>query len=368
MAVVLFLVAVLIGPLDEVPAFDSGDYWLRALLTAASLVGSFFIWDYVSALASFFAFSVLAPAADMLDRMPAWHNVLPLAGALAAATLLPMLVAALRGRLYREMELLPSYARVQAERLSLQAELSAAREAQLRLLPASVPAVAGLTLAASCTPAREVGGDFYDFIHLDDGSLTVIVAEGGNDGLASALAIALAKGFLLFEANACRDVHHTLARLERALGENLQRTKGRTAIALLLVNPMERTIGIARAGAFPRILTLTSAGVTRDASLLEDASDGIARGMLTLEAGDSVLVYTDGLARLAEQRHQGEVDSLLRRAAGFSSATSATAIHDLVLGTILPKDRRALADLSDDITAVVLSFSAAAAVDREEVA
>ena len=272
------------------------------------------------------------------------------------------------GGLYAEKELLPNYARVQAERLSLQAELSAAREAQLRLLPATLPDVAGLTLAASCTPAREVGGDFYDFIQLDDGCICVIVAEGGNDGLASALTIALAKGFLLFEANACRDVHHTLARLERALGENLHRSSGRTAIALLLVNPMERTVSIARAGSFPRILVLTSEGITRQASLLEDAADGIARGSLAMDIGDSVLIYTDGLARVAEQRHQGEVDSLLRRAAGSSPASSASAIHELLLGSILPKDRRAPADLIDDITAVVITFNGVAVLGREEVA
>ncbi|NWF85545.1 MAG: hypothetical protein HXY18_17150 [Bryobacteraceae bacterium] len=214
----LLLTAFSMGGWSEPHTPDAPDFWLRALLAALPLAAAFFIWDYLASLVAFTTVALLAPLADMLDRMPAWREVLPTAGGLAAVTLVPMLIAAIRGRLYTEKELLPRYARVQAERLALQAELSAAREAQLRLLPSSLPSVPGLSLAASCTPAREVGGDFYDFIEMEDGSLCVIVAEGGNDGLASALTIALAKGYLLFEAEGCRDVHQTLAGLERALG------------------------------------------------------------------------------------------------------------------------------------------------------
>lgn len=365
---VLLLTAFSMGAWGEPHTPDSLDFWLRALLAALSLVAAFFIWDYLASLVAFTTVALLAPLADMLDRMPAWREVLPVAGVLAAATLVPMLVAAIRGRLYTEKELLPRYARVQAERLALQAELTAAREAQLRLLPSSLPAVPGLSLAASCTPAREVGGDFYDFIELEDGCLCVIVAEGGNDGLASALTIALAKGYLLFEAEGCRDVHQVLAGLERALGENLQRPGARTAIALLLVNPVDLSAAIARSGDFPRILMLSSNGAVREASLLEDTSDGIARGSLRLEADDSILVYTDGLARLAEQRRQGGVDEILRRSAGFAALSGAAAIHESVLGAILARERWAQADLTDDITAVVVSFTGDAMASRQEVA
>ncbi len=364
----LLLTAMLIGVWNEPHTPDSPDFWLRSLLAALALSASFFIWDFLSALVALASLSVLAPLADMLDRMPAWHQVLPVAGALAAATLLPMLIAALRGQFYTEKELLPRYARVQAERLALQAELSAAREAQLRLLPSALPEAPGLSLAASCTPAREVGGDFYDFIELEDGCLGIVVAEGGNDGLASALTIALAKGFLLFEAGGCRDVHQTLAGLERALGENLQRPGSRTAIALLLVNPREGSVDIARAGDFPRVLALAAGGAAAEASLLEDASDGIARGVLRLRRGDSVLIYTDGLARLAEQRRQGGVDEILRRNAGFSAQSTAAAIHDALLGAILPRDRKSSSDFADDITAVVVCFTGETASTRQEVA
>lgn len=368
MFLVLFLTALLIGAMDEPSAPDAPDYWLRGAVTALALVASFFLWDYLAALVAWTTLSLLAPFADMLERMPAWHAALPFAVGVATITFLPMLAAAFRGRLYEEKELLPRYARVQAERLSLQAELSAAREAQLRLLPASLPQIPGLSLAASCTPAREVGGDFYDFLVLEDGCLGIIVAEGGNDGLASALTIALAKGFLLFESAAFRDVAKTLYDLENALGENLQRTGGRTAIALLLVNPSDRSVSIARAGTFPRILALDPSGSTREATLLEDAASGIARGSLSIHDAGSLLIFTDGLARLAEQRHQGDIESLLRRATAFSAASTATTIHDTLLDALLTRDRKVPHDLADDITAVVVTFDSAAAGAREEVA
>lgn len=364
----LLLLAVSLGPVDEGHRPDAADFWLRSGLMAAALVGTFFLWDFVAAVSACTFVGLLAPMADMLERMPAWQTYLPVAGAQAAVTLLPMLYAALRGKACKEEELLPHYARVQAERLALQAELSAAREAQLRLLPAAPPETAGISLAASCFPAREVAGDFYDFIELDDGGLGVIVAEGGSDGVASALTIALAKGFLMFESGACRDVHRTLGELERVLGENLQRESGRTAIALLVLDPARRHVAMARVGEFPRIIALNAAGVTRDASLLRDTDDGIARGSLTLSAGDSLLVFTDGLARLADQRGHGEVEKILRRAAGFRGRSTASAIHETILSALLPKDRRAPADLADDITSVVISFQDAAAADRQEVA
>ncbi len=364
---VLLLLAVLLGAVDESNRTDMADFRLRSGLMAAAVVGTFFLWDFVAAVSACTFVGLLAPMADMLDRMPAWQAYVPVAGVHAAVTLLPMLYAALRGKACKEEELLPHYARVQAERLALQAELAAAREAQLRLLPAAPPDAAGITLAASCIPAREVAGDFYDFIELEDGSLGVIVAEGGNDGLASALTIALAKGFLMFESGSCRDVHQTLAELERVLGENLKRNTGRTAIALLILDPARRQVTMARAGEFPRIIALNAAGVTREASLLRDAEDGIARGSLKLSAGDSLLVFTDGLARLAEQRGHGEVEQILRVAAGFSGKSTASAIHEAILSALLPKDRRAPADVADDITSVVISFQDTAA-ERQEVA
>lgn len=364
----LLLTAALIGPVDESYRVDSGDFWFRSALMAATLVGTFFLWDFVAAVSACTFVGLLAPMADMLDRMPAWHAYVPLAIGQAAVTLLPMLYAALRGKPCKEEELLPHYARVQAERLALQAELAAAREAQLRLLPTALPETPGVSLAASCIPAREVAGDFYDFIEMGDGNLGVIVAEGGNDGLASALTIALAKGFLMFESGSGQDVHRTLAELEKVLGDNLQRESGRTAIALLVVDPTQRHVTMARVGEFPRIIALNSSGATRDASLLLDAADGIVRGSLRLNPGDSLLIFTDGLARLAAQRDQGEIEQILRRAAGFSGVSSAAAIHETLLAALLPKDRRAPADIADDITAVVISFQDLAAVDRQEVA
>jgi hypothetical protein len=125
---------------------------------------------------------------------------------------------------------------------------------------------------------------------------------------------------------------------------------------------------MARVGDFPRIIALNASGVTRDANLLKDAAEGIARGSLTLSVGDSLLVFTDGLARLAEERGEGEVERILRRAAGFSGASTAPAIHEAILAALLPKDRKAPVDIADDITSVVISFQDAAASGRQEVA
>src|SRR5207248_10259744 len=116
----------------------------------------------------------------------------------------------LRGREYRDEEVRPLYARHIAERQLLEAEMAAAREAQLHLLPKSVPNIAGLSISAACIPARIVGGDFYDFFPLANNRLGVFIAEGSNRGVGSALNIALAKGFLMHTVRRNLSPHEVL--------------------------------------------------------------------------------------------------------------------------------------------------------------
>ncbi|HMY74550.1 MAG TPA: hypothetical protein PLQ88_22210, partial [Blastocatellia bacterium] len=99
-----------------------------------------------------------------------------------------------KGKVYAEEEVRPIYAGLLAERLSMQAEVSAASQAQQRLMPVSLPHSKYFSIAAKCLPAYEVGGDFYDVFELEPGKIGLLIAEGGGRGLGSALSIAFAKG------------------------------------------------------------------------------------------------------------------------------------------------------------------------------
>ena len=77
-----------------------------------------------------------------------------------------------------------------AEREGLQRELSIARDVQQRLLPQTFPKVAGLECFALCRPAREVGGDYYDFLELPDQVLGVAIGDVAGKGIPASLLMA----------------------------------------------------------------------------------------------------------------------------------------------------------------------------------
>ena len=86
---------------------------------------------------------------------------------------------------------------VQREKQRLDDELRIAREIQKSLLPVRPPAIPGLALADLCEPAREVGGDYYDFFELGPRRLGVLVADVSGKGTSAALYMAELKGLML---------------------------------------------------------------------------------------------------------------------------------------------------------------------------
>jgi len=86
------------------------------------------------------------------------------------------------------------FTRVSREQARTAAELSAAREIQQRLVPASLPALAGYRLEAAYMPAQEVGGDFYQVLEQPDGCTLIVVGDVSGKGLKAAMTGALAIG------------------------------------------------------------------------------------------------------------------------------------------------------------------------------
>lgn len=161
------------------------------------------------ALLAFLQFDLLAAvialgtpllASEILSRIGQPASAIHESGLVAltgvVVVVLTMIYLSRKGRLVSDAEVRPLYARNLSARLSMQAEVRAAREAQLRLLPDQLPRLSGVTMAAVCRPAREVGGDFYDIYQLDEDRVAIVFADGGGNGLGSALSIAFATGYL----------------------------------------------------------------------------------------------------------------------------------------------------------------------------
>jgi sigma-B regulation protein RsbU (phosphoserine phosphatase) len=195
--------------------------------------------------------------------------------------------------------------------MSLQAEVLAAREAQLRLLPQAAPELSGIQFAACCLPARGVGGDFYDFFRLDPHRVGIFIAQGGDQGLASALCIALAKGVLMHASLQPHSPTQIVLELEAALRELLEGGSGnKISFAYGVMDTRRNSLSYARIGGSPRfVLHRDSAGpastqlerVVQLPGRLKTAPplhEGSAHG----NAGDLLIFYTAGVTSLRLRR------------------------------------------------------------------
>ncbi|HEV2706867.1 MAG TPA: SpoIIE family protein phosphatase [Pyrinomonadaceae bacterium] len=226
---------------------------LMAAVRTALLLFLFFTFDLLTAMVGSLAPSLFLNALYYIAQPPA---SIQRAGYFAAGIGLVSLAGAvfylLRGREYSEDEVRPLYARYLAERQRLEAEVSAAREAQVRLLPQTLPEVPGLSLAAACHPSRVVGGDFYDLFTLGERRLSIFVAEGSNHGLGAALTIAFAKGFLMPRIAADHTPAEIVCSLQERLAPMLEENQ-EMALVYAVFDAPTRTLTYARAGHYPQV-------------------------------------------------------------------------------------------------------------------
>jgi len=101
----------------------------------------------------------------------------------------------LRGEMYKLVSLYDI--RIELERERLSQELEIARQLQLRLLPGTNPEIPGYIIQGFCLPAKEVGGDYYDFIELADNKIGIVIADVSGKGLPAAIYMTFTKGIFI---------------------------------------------------------------------------------------------------------------------------------------------------------------------------
>lgn len=332
--------------------------WIESCAAAAAVLLAFYTFDYLAAVTAAAGLNLLLQIAALMATAPYWRERLDTVALTAAALALPAASAAWLGRRYSDEQVRPAHARRLAERLSMEAELAAARQAQRMLLPAAAPELPGLAIAAVCRAAQEVGGDFYDFYFRPDGSLCVVVAEGGSDGLASAMTIALAKGFLMHENAAGARVEEALLRLEKEIGGVLHRRGEKIGFGMALLDPARGSLEMARAGSWPRIFIRRRHQLAFEPALpVWTAGVALDVYRTKLEPGDAVLICTDGMFRLAREGEALPPERILHSLPSEELPELQPWLENALaaLGA-----RPAGAALEDDLTAVLLCLRPAA--------
>ncbi len=177
-------------------------------------------------------------------------------------------------------------------------ELRLARAIQDRLLPAGPPAVEGVELAGLSLPAREIGGDYYDYIVLDGGLVGITVADVSGKGTPAALLMSTFRASLRSQDLAQLGPAEVLGRVNRFIHSSVDPGKFITAF-LCLFNPATGELRYANAGHDPPLL------LQKDGTIVPLTGGGLILGMLPQivyeEARadvppDSLLaIFTDGV-------------------------------------------------------------------------
>jgi serine phosphatase RsbU (regulator of sigma subunit)/anti-sigma regulatory factor (Ser/Thr protein kinase) len=239
----------------------------------------------------------------------------------------------------------------------LEQELRVARVVQQTLLPKELPDLAGWQVAAYWQPAQAVSGDFYDFINLPDGNLGIVEADVTGKGVPAALVMASARGILRVAAEQDpASPGKVLAHVNELLCPDIPPSMFVTCLYGVL-NPHTGRFVFANAG------HNLPAKCTVDA-VVELRATGMPLGLLpgmtydeyegTLELGESILIYSDGLVEA--HNPQGEMFGFPRlRTMACGLGSGAELIEHL---------RGALADFTgpgweqeDDVTFVTLERS-----------
>ncbi len=245
------------------------------------------------------------------------------------------------------------------EKERMEEELSIARDLQTSMLPATCPKIAGFELAAVSTQAREVGGDFFDFIDMGKDRIGLVIGDVTGKSVSGALVM-----------SASRSVFRMLSELELPIGEIMMRANRRikndvtggmfVALLYAVLDPQDQYLGLCSAGQTQPIHFSSKTG---EAILVETEGDTFPLGILEdsqyeetkiqLTPGDKIVFYTDGIVEaMNEQEEMFGFDRLLEVVQGAKSMTA-----ESLLKEILDKVSEFVGGAAqhDDLTVIVVS-------------
>ncbi len=183
------------------------------------------------------------------------------------------------------------------ERARIEQEMSSAHYIQKSLLPERTPSIPGWQLKAAYRPAREVGGDLYDFLELPDGRLGIVIGDANGKGVPSALIMATTCAMLRAAAPGKASPGQVLGLVNNLLQEHIPRGTFATCFYAIL-DPGSGRLSFANAGHNIPLLS-------RNGDILDLRERGMPLGLMPsqnyteqevrLSEKDCVLFYTDGL-------------------------------------------------------------------------
>lgn len=251
-------------------------------------------------------------------------------------------IAVERSRLFEELQ-----RRKQREIDTMKRELQIAHDMQMALLPDRPPEVEGIELAGICEPSREVGGDYYNYIRMDDKRVAIVISDVSGKGMQAATIAMRFNEMLRYESSETDDPVEILKRLDRSLlgriPENMFITAG-----IAVVDTEKKSLMIASA-ANPEIYHYSSEKrevqplrvIGFPLGIMEEPEEEepFKSREIPLNPGDAVVLTSDGVEEARDP--EGEFYGGERLA-------------DVILGSC--REEKSAEDIRDDIREDVRNF------------
>lgn len=244
-------------------------------------------------------------------------------------------------------------------------EMEIARQVQARLFPQELPAIRGLEYTGACVQARQVGGDYYDFLELRPGRLALVLADIAGKGVSGALLMANLQANLRSQyALAIDDLPRLLVSVNRLFFRNTDDS----SYATLFFGDYDsatRKLRYANCGHLPPLLLRASRRAPAQAEKAPRAewlpSTCTVLGMFAdwrceiaevqMAPGDILVLYTDGITEAANEAGEEFGDTRLLDAVARNARLPVQALLQAIVGEVRQFSNRV--EMQDDITLVI---------------
>jgi MFS family permease len=255
---------------------------------------------------------------------------------------------------------IPEYIRRMAEKERFLKELEIARGVQLRFLPQKTPEFPCLDIVSLCQPAMEVGGDYYDFIRIDDRYMSVLIGDVSGKGVSAAFYMTMVKGIVKTLSKKTKDPATLLSEANDIFFENAPRNVFITII-FGIFDLKEKNLTLARAGHNPLVAWRHRTG---KAELIHPRGLGLGLEygerykaameeiLIPIEEKDVFVFYTDGITEAMNIREEIFGEERLLAVIEAYAHLSAQDLQEKILQAV--KDFSGKAPQHDDFTMVLI--------------
>jgi serine phosphatase RsbU (regulator of sigma subunit)/anti-sigma regulatory factor (Ser/Thr protein kinase)/TolA-binding protein len=199
-----------------------------------------------------------------------------------------------------------------AEQERLQKEMQVAQEIQQTLLPSDFPQVEGYEISSYYAAAKEVGGDYYDFVEVDKDTIGIVVADVSGKGVPGSLVMTMIRTALRTEARGIKDAAEVLSRVNDFVVNDMKKGMFVT-LFYVIIDSKRRKVNYASAGHNPMILFRASKSKTYylnphgfpigislpDKDLFRNT---IQSDTISLAEDDIIIIYTDGITEAMNRK------------------------------------------------------------------